>query len=84
MNNFDERLQRLLERHEALTESVEHLARQGEEQNGRIDKLFAIVQAHTTQLQQDAENIRGLARIAEIHERRITELEGGQNGEEGR
>lgn len=26
---------------------------------------------------QDGENIRGLARIAEIHERRITALEGG-------
>lgn len=26
---------------------------------------------------QDGENIRGLARIAEIHERRITAIEGG-------
>jgi hypothetical protein len=28
--------------------------------------------------QRDGENIRGLARIAEIHERRLTELEGGE------
>jgi hypothetical protein len=27
---------------------------------------------------QDGENIRGLARIAEIHERRLTALEGGE------
>jgi hypothetical protein len=29
--------------------------------------------------QQDGENIRALARIAEIHERRLTELEGGES-----
>jgi hypothetical protein len=29
-----------------------------------------------TAAQQDSENIRGLARIAEIHERRISRLEG--------
>ncbi len=28
--------------------------------------------------QQDGENIRALARIAEIHERRLTHLEGGE------
>ena len=28
--------------------------------------------------QQDGENIRALARIAEIHERGLTELEGGE------
>lgn len=28
--------------------------------------------------QQDGENIRALARIAEIHERRLTDLEGGE------
>jgi len=37
--------------------------------NGRIDKLLVLVE-------KDAENIRGLARIAEIHEHRISGLEG--------
>jgi hypothetical protein len=37
----------------------------------RLQTLYAIAQ-------QDGENIRGLARIAEIHERRITSLEGGE------
>jgi hypothetical protein len=43
---IDERLEKLTERHEALTQTVE---------------LMALMQ------KQDAENIRALARIAEIH-----------------
>ena len=61
---IDERLERLTERHEALTQSVEMMHHQ-------IAELVSAVK-------QDAENIRGLARIAEIHERRLTALEGGE------
>ena len=61
---IDERLDRLTERHEALTHSVELLAIETRELK--------------TAIAQDAENIRALARIAEIHERRITHLENGQ------
>jgi hypothetical protein len=57
----DERLDRLTERHEALTQSVELLAIETRE----LKEAIA----------QDAENIRALARIAEIHERRITHIE---------
>lgn len=32
------------ERHEALTQTVEHLALQGEEQNKRIDKLVVLME----------------------------------------
>ena len=60
----DERLDRLTERHEALTQSVERLAIETRE----LKEAIA----------QDAENIRALARIAEIHERRITHMEGGR------
>ena len=52
------------ERIEALTMSLELLHRD-------VQDLKAIAQ-------QDGENIRALARIAEIHERRLTELEGGE------
>lgn len=52
---LDERLQALIDRHEALTQSVELLLRE---------------------TQADAENIRALARIAGIHERRLSDLEG--------
>jgi hypothetical protein len=40
---IDERLERLVERHEALTQTVEHLALQGEAQNKRIDKITELM-----------------------------------------
>src|SRR5437764_13153291 len=43
--------------------------RTAEEHSRAIDKLLA-------ESQRDAQNIRALARIAEIHERRLTDLEG--------
>ncbi len=55
---IDERLERLAERHEALTQSVEMLTHD-------VETLKTIAQ-------QDAENIRALARVAEIHERRLS------------
>ena len=62
--NIDERLEKLTERHEALTMNLELLHRD--------------VQDLKATAQQDGENIRALARIAEIHERRLTQLEGGE------
>jgi hypothetical protein len=41
-----------------------------------LELLTHDVQDLKTAAQQDGENIRGLARIAEIHERRISRLEG--------
>ena len=61
---IDERLEKLTERHEALTMNLELLHRD--------------VQDLKTVVQQDGENIRALARIAEIHEKRLTEIEGGE------
>ena len=61
---IDERLEKLTERHEALTQTVELIA--------------AMQLALTRDVQQDSENIRALARIAEIHDRRLTEMEGGE------
>jgi hypothetical protein len=60
----DERLERLTERHEALTQGVELLAIETRE----LKEAIA----------QDAENIRALARIAEIQERRLTHIENRQ------
>jgi hypothetical protein len=62
--NIDERLEKLVGRHEALAQSVELLSIETHELRAAIA--------------QDAENIRALARIAEIHERRLTHLEGGE------
>jgi hypothetical protein len=44
------------------------LVAKSERDTERIDKLL-------TNSERDGENIRGLARIAEIHERRLTSLE---------
>ena len=62
--NIDERIERLTERHEALTLTVELMGH-------RIDEVI-------TAINKDAENIRGLTRIAELHERRLTDLEEGR------
>ncbi|HMJ61870.1 MAG TPA: hypothetical protein VK493_08910 [Bryobacteraceae bacterium] len=62
MADIDQRLDRLTDRHEALTQTVEHLAHQGEEQNARIDKLLTVME--------------GLVEVARDHERRLDQLGG--------
>ncbi len=69
--NIDQRLEALAERHEALTQTVELIAVMQRDNEKRMVSLTAAVQM-------DAENIRALARIAEIHERRLTDIEGPQ------
>lgn len=54
LDRIEAALERITERHEALSQTVEILTRD---------------------IQQDAENIRALARIAEIHDRRLSDLE---------
>jgi archaellum component FlaC len=68
---IDERLDRLTERHEALTQSVELLTIDTRQLVAGTRELKALIA-------QDAENIRAHARIAEIHERRITRMEDNQ------
>jgi hypothetical protein len=68
--NIDERLERLVDRHEALAQSVELLLVATRDNTENIRKLVEVTN-------QDAENIRALARIAESHDRRITDLDGG-------
>lgn len=70
---IDERLERLTERHEALTQALELMQRMWQDQWSKTDA--AIDKIHVA-LRQDGENIRALARIAEIHEQRLTHLEG--------
>jgi hypothetical protein len=62
--NIDERI-------EALTMNLELGMREIEALRVNIQTLYATAQ-------QDGENIRALVRIAEIHERRLTALEGDQ------
>ena len=68
---IDERLDRLTERHEALTQTVEllgHLHRKNEEALEKNQVLMAQV----------IESINSLPRIAHTHEQRLSNLEGGR------
>jgi archaellum component FlaC len=62
MDGFKSSLDSMKERHDALTMNLELLGHE--------------IRDMKAASQQDGENIRALARIAEIHERRITHLEG--------
>ena len=70
---FEQRIERLTERHEALTQSVELLHGESIEHTKQIEALLATAT-------KDGEHIRALVRLAEIHERRLTHLEGGEDG----
>jgi archaellum component FlaC len=68
---IDERIERLTERHEPLAQTVALLAaenRQTTAENRQRDKRMGEIM----------EGIARLLHVAEIHERRITELEGGR------
>jgi len=67
---FEERIDALTARHEALAMNLELLSRDLETQRLNIAALLI-------NSERDGENIRALARIAEIDERRLTGLEGG-------
>jgi prefoldin subunit 5 len=63
----DERIDRLVGRHEALTMNLELLTRD-------VQDLTRDVQDLKTIAQQDGEHIRGLVRVAEIHHERLSHL----------
>lgn len=65
---IDERIERLTERHEALSQAVELM---GQITGQRINDVI-------TAINKDAENIRALARIADAHQQRIEHLEEGR------
>jgi hypothetical protein len=62
MELFFKGMESLKERHDALTMNLELMSHE--------------IRELKVSAQQDGENIRGLARIAEIHERRLSDLEG--------
>jgi hypothetical protein len=76
-SNFDERINRLIERHEALTQTVEHMALQGEEQNGRIAKMQTELEKIIVIQRETTVHVNALAHLAEIQNERLTRLEGG-------
>ncbi len=85
---IDERLDRLVGRHEALSQSVELLTKDVREMGQRMDEmgqrnavLFNQLGQHvgslTKYVGEIAEGTARLLHVAEMHEHRITRLEGG-------
>ena len=76
---IDERLDRLTERHEALTQSVEMFIHETRDSHARLAEgqaqLTAAQMKTEKMLAEVVESINSLARIAHAHENRITHLE---------
>jgi prephenate dehydrogenase len=77
--NIDQRLEALTARHEALSQSLELLAAMQQDNEKRWERRLEAydqrLEKITTAIQQDAENIRALARVAELHHQRLERLE---------
>jgi hypothetical protein len=76
--NIDERLKRLAERHEALTQTVEligHLQQKNEEAHRKNEILLEKNQILIAEI---TESVNSLARIAHSSERRISNPEDGR------
>ena len=71
--------ERQQERHEALAESVEILGHGLETLRATAEAQAKSIELLLVNSQKDGENIRALARVAEIHEHRISNLEGDEN-----
>ena len=71
--DIDQRLDRLIERHEALTQTVELMAAENRE---RDQRLATENQERDRRMDEIMEAIARLLHIAEIHEHRIDRLEG--------
>ena len=70
---IDERLERLTERHEALTQTVELIAAENRDRDKRTEERDKRLDGILTQM---AEGIGRLLHVAEIHEHRLEDLEG--------
>ena len=69
--DFNARMQR-------IEDLLESLARRHEALTMNMDLAWKEIEAGRAERNQDAENIRALARVAEAHQHRIESLEGGQ------
>lgn len=73
---IDERLDRLTERHEALTQTVEIIAAMQKENEVRIRELGTYIREARRDVDDLGRFIRALAEIVASHERRLDRLEG--------
>jgi len=75
---IDERLERLTERHEALTQSVELITADIRQLTAENRQMAAANKERDQRIGEIMEGVARLLHIAEIHEHRITRLEGGE------
>jgi hypothetical protein len=66
------------ERLDAIAVNLELTSQVAHENEIKLGKLAERISEITAAQKVDSENIRALARIAEIHEHRLTSLEGGE------
>lgn len=72
---IDERLERLTERHEALTQSIELMHADWQEKSGQVTRSFQTVAKNFETV---LDSIKRLEHIATAHEDRIGDLENRQ------
>jgi hypothetical protein len=75
---IDERLEKLVERHEALLKTLRLMARETREMKSGVDGLQSSRSGISVSAREIAEGTARLLHIAQIHEHRITRLEGQQ------
>jgi septal ring factor EnvC (AmiA/AmiB activator) len=73
---IDQRLDRLTERHEALTQTVELIAAAQMKSDERLNRVAADISRLTALMAETGQFINRLAHIAEAHEQRLDNLEG--------
>ena len=71
----EERYEKLDQRIEAIAMNLELTVSMAQASEARMEKL---IERFFAAVEKDAENIRALARVAEIHEHRLSDLEGGE------
>jgi len=72
---IDERLDRLTERHEALTQTVELIAAMHRDNEKEFNRRF---EENEKRFAKVTEHLSALVRIAEFHHERLSHLEGEQ------
>ena len=78
MTNGEERLNRIEHILERVAQSLQEVAARQQYHDEAFERHDAEMKSIREAISVDAENIRALARIAELRHRRLTELEGGE------
>jgi hypothetical protein len=78
MNNGNERLDRIERILDQVAHSLQEVAARQQYHDEAFERHDAEMKVIREAIAIDAENIRALVRVAELHPRRLTDLEGGE------